>query len=243
MGAQDTAAQCSAQGATARAWTVDVGEAGQITAAVADFVREWGAPDGLVNNAGIFPRSRALDMQLAEWERVLRVNLTGTFLCAQAVAAHMKAAGRGVIVNTASGRALGGAANGAHYASTKGGILALMALIRHTLKDRKKIRRMALLLGLIGASLFYGDSMITPAISVMSAIEGLSVINPAADQIVLPAAILILTVLFAIQRKGTDMRAANAEQRITEHVNTYAKRVEGLPFVEKRPDLIDTITF
>jgi NAD(P)-dependent dehydrogenase (short-subunit alcohol dehydrogenase family) len=124
-GVQDTAAQCCAQGATARAWTVDVGDAGQITAAVADFVREWGAPDGLVNNAGIFPRARVLDMQLAEWERVLRINLTGTFLCAQAVGAHMKAAGRGAIVNTASGRALAGAANGAHYAATKGGILAL----------------------------------------------------------------------------------------------------------------------
>jgi NAD(P)-dependent dehydrogenase (short-subunit alcohol dehydrogenase family) len=124
-GVKDTAAQCCARGATARAWTVDVSDAGQIASAVADFVREWGPPDGLVNNAGIFPRARALDMQLAEWERVLRVNLTGTFVCAQAVAAHMKAVGRGVIVNTASGRALGGAANGAHYASTKGGIIAL----------------------------------------------------------------------------------------------------------------------
>lgn len=124
-GVQDTATRCSAQGATARAWTVDVGDSGQIAAAVADFVREWGPPDGLVNNAGIFPRARALDMQLAEWERVVRVNLTGTFVCAQAVAAHMKAAGRGVIVNTASGRALAGAANGAHYSATKGGIIAL----------------------------------------------------------------------------------------------------------------------
>jgi NAD(P)-dependent dehydrogenase (short-subunit alcohol dehydrogenase family) len=124
-GVKDTAAQCCAQGATARAWTVDVGDAGQIAAAVADFVGEWGAPDGLVNNAGIFPRARALDMQLAEWERVLRVNLTGTFVCAQAVAAHMKVAGRGTIVNTASGRALAGAANGAHYSATKGGIIAL----------------------------------------------------------------------------------------------------------------------
>src|SRR5438270_8645263 len=65
-GAEDTAAQCCAQGATARAWTVDVGEAEQIATAVADFVRDWGAPDALVNNAGIFPRARALDMQLAE---------------------------------------------------------------------------------------------------------------------------------------------------------------------------------
>ena len=105
-GVKETAGQRRAQGAIVRACTVDVGDTGQIATAVADFVREWGEPDGLVNNAGIFPRARALDMQLSEWERVLRVNLTGTFVCAQAVAAYMKAAGRGAIVNTASGRAL-----------------------------------------------------------------------------------------------------------------------------------------
>jgi NAD(P)-dependent dehydrogenase (short-subunit alcohol dehydrogenase family) len=124
-GVRDTARQCQAQGATARAWTVDVGNASEVESAVADFAREWGSPAGLVNNAGIFPRARALEMKLEEWERVLRVNLTGTFICAQAVAARMKESGRGVIVNTASGRALAGAANGAHYAATKGGIIAL----------------------------------------------------------------------------------------------------------------------
>jgi NAD(P)-dependent dehydrogenase (short-subunit alcohol dehydrogenase family) len=124
-GVEQTAKLCSEKGSTARASIVDVGDAGQIEKAVAAFEREWGAPDGLVNNAGIFPRARALDMKLAEWDRVLRVNLTGTFLCAQAAAARMKEAGGGAIVNTASGRALAGAANGAHYSATKGGILAL----------------------------------------------------------------------------------------------------------------------
>jgi len=124
-GAEQTAKLCRERGAMARAWTVDVGDADQVEAAVAAFQREWGAPDGLVNNAGIFPRARALEMKLSEWERVLRVNLTGTFVCARAVAARMKEAGRGVIVNTASGRALAGAANGAHYSATKAGIIAL----------------------------------------------------------------------------------------------------------------------
>lgn len=124
-GVKETAERCRAQGAIVRACTVDVGDTDQIVTAVADFVREWGEPDGLVNNAGIFPRARALDMQLSEWERVLRVNLTGTFICAQSVATHMKAAGQGAIVNTASGRALAGAANGAHYSATKAGIIAL----------------------------------------------------------------------------------------------------------------------
>lgn len=122
---EETANLCKDQGAVARAYTVDVGDADQIEKAVAAFECEWGKPDGLVNNAGIFPRARALDMKLEEWDRVLRVNLTGTFVTARAVAARMKDGGKGAIVNTASGRALAGAANGAHYSATKGGILAL----------------------------------------------------------------------------------------------------------------------
>lgn len=124
-GVEETAKLCCEKGAAARAWTVDVGDADAIEAAVSAFERAWGKPDGLVNNAGIFPRARALDMKLAEWEEVLRVNLTGTFVTARAVAARMKDLGRGAIVNTASGRALAGAANGAHYAASKGGIIAL----------------------------------------------------------------------------------------------------------------------
>ena len=124
-GVEETAKLCHEKGAAARAWTVDVGDADAIEAAVSAFEQAWGKPDGLVNNAGIFPRARALDMKLAEWEEVLRVNLTGTFVTARAVAARMKDLGRGAIVNTASGRALAGAANGAHYAASKGGIIAL----------------------------------------------------------------------------------------------------------------------
>lgn len=124
-GVEETAKLCHERGAAARAWTVDVGDADAIEAAVSAFERAWGKPDGLVNNAGIFPRARALDMKLAEWEEVLRVNLTGTFVTARTVAARMKDLGRGAIVNTASGRALAGAANGAHYAASKGGIIAL----------------------------------------------------------------------------------------------------------------------
>ncbi len=111
-GAEETAKLCRAAGAVSRAWQVDVGAEDQVEGAVADFEREWGKPDGLVNNAGIFPRAHALDMQLSEWEQVLRVNLTGTFLCARAAARAMKEAGGGAIVNMASGRALAGAANG-----------------------------------------------------------------------------------------------------------------------------------
>jgi NAD(P)-dependent dehydrogenase (short-subunit alcohol dehydrogenase family) len=124
-GAEETARLCREKGARSRAWRVDVGAADQVEAAVAAVEREWGEPDALVNNAGIFPRARALDIELAEWERVLRVNLTGTFICARAVARSMKEIGHGVIVNMASGRALAGAANGAHYSASKGAIIAL----------------------------------------------------------------------------------------------------------------------
>ena len=124
-GVEDTAKLCCQKGAQSRASAIDVSDAGAIEAAVVDFEKEWGKPDGLVNNAGIFPRARALDIKLSEWDQVLRVNLTGTFATARAVAARMKEVGRGAIVNTASGRALAGAANGAHYAASKGGIIAL----------------------------------------------------------------------------------------------------------------------
>ena len=122
---EETAQLCRARGASAHARKVDVGAMAQVEAALAEFAEQWGAPGGLVSNAGIFPRARALDMELSEWEQVLRVNLTGTFLCARAAARLMKDAGGGAIVNMASGRALAGAARGAHYSATKGGIIAL----------------------------------------------------------------------------------------------------------------------
>jgi NAD(P)-dependent dehydrogenase (short-subunit alcohol dehydrogenase family) len=124
-GVRQTAQLCCELGATARATTVDIGDAAQIEAAVATFESDWGLPDALVNNAGIFPRARALEIKLAEWERVLRVNLTGTFVCAQEVGARMQKGGHGAIVNMASGRAIAGAANGAHYSATKAAIIAL----------------------------------------------------------------------------------------------------------------------
>jgi NAD(P)-dependent dehydrogenase (short-subunit alcohol dehydrogenase family) len=124
-GAEKTAWACAEQGAIAREYRVDVSVPEEVEAAAAAFEDAWGAPDALVNNAGIYPRAHALDMDVAEWERVLRVNLSGTFHCACAVARRMKEAGGGAIVNMASGRALAGAAKGAHYSASKGGIIAL----------------------------------------------------------------------------------------------------------------------
>jgi KUP system potassium uptake protein len=85
----------------------------------------------------------------------------------------------------------------------EGGILALVALLREKLADRRRLAA-ALFLGMLGAALFYGDSVITPAISVMSAIEGLVVVNPSFEHLVLPLAVVVLTVLFVVQRWGTE---------------------------------------
>jgi KUP system potassium uptake protein len=84
----------------------------------------------------------------------------------------------------------------------EGGIMALIALVQRALGNTRG-RVVLVALGLFGASLFYGDGMITPAISVLSAVEGLSVAAPALDSLVVPIALVVLTLLFAIQRFGT----------------------------------------
>jgi KUP system potassium uptake protein len=85
----------------------------------------------------------------------------------------------------------------------EGGIMALAALIRRRLRSRARLVAVAMLLGVIGASLFFGDSVITPAISVLSAVEGLDVVSPGIHDAVLPIGAAILIVLFMVQRFGT----------------------------------------
>ncbi|MGN6522472.1 MAG: KUP/HAK/KT family potassium transporter, partial [Actinomycetes bacterium] len=86
----------------------------------------------------------------------------------------------------------------------EGGVMALTALVRRVM-HRPVVGRAGpvLILGVLGASLFYGDSLITPAISVLSAVEGLNVAAPALSHLVVPLAVVILTGLFAVQRFGT----------------------------------------
>ncbi len=85
----------------------------------------------------------------------------------------------------------------------EGGIMALIALIQRGVRLRRRSAKAALVaLGIFGASLFYGDGMITPAISVLSAVEGLEVAAPSLKHLVVPITLVILTVLFAVQRYG-----------------------------------------
>jgi KUP system potassium uptake protein len=85
----------------------------------------------------------------------------------------------------------------------EGGSLALLALINRTIGGKKKWATGIVMLGVFATALFYGDSMITPAISVLSAVEGLSTVNARLAPFVIPIAVIILVGLFAIQSRGT----------------------------------------
>lgn len=107
------------------ATTCDVAEESDVERLMSEAERTLGPIDVLLNNAGIAHKDAFLDMDVAEWDRTLRVNLRGMFLVAQAVARRMVARGAGVIVNMASTNALGGEENFAHYNASKGGVLQL----------------------------------------------------------------------------------------------------------------------
>lgn len=85
----------------------------------------------------------------------------------------------------------------------EGGALALTALASSATAHKPRLQALILMLGLFGATLFYGDSLITPAISVLGAVEGLEIITPSLEPVVIPAALMILGGLFALQRQGT----------------------------------------
>jgi len=85
----------------------------------------------------------------------------------------------------------------------EGGLIAMMALAIAAVSTRPRLRRRLLLVGMFGTAVFYGDAIITPAISVLSAVEGLEVAAPALGDFVVPVTVLVLTLLFAVQRLGT----------------------------------------
>jgi KUP system potassium uptake protein len=85
----------------------------------------------------------------------------------------------------------------------EGGIMALIAVVQRAVPANTRIGWLLAVLGIFGASLFYGDGIITPAISVLSAVEGIEVATPAMKPLVEPIALIVLIVLFAIQRHGT----------------------------------------
>ncbi|MFY8102482.1 MAG: potassium transporter Kup [Ramlibacter sp.] len=85
----------------------------------------------------------------------------------------------------------------------EGGLVAMLALASQAVKDQPRLRGVLLVVGVFGTSLFYGDGVITPAISVLSAVEGLEVVSPEFKRWVIPLTLVILFALFAVQKRGT----------------------------------------
>src|SRR4029434_9844388 len=85
----------------------------------------------------------------------------------------------------------------------EGGILALLALALRPVHNEPRLKWTVISIGIFGAAMFYGDSMITPAISVLSAVEGVKVIEPGLEELIVPLTAVIIVVLFAVQRRGT----------------------------------------
>jgi len=85
----------------------------------------------------------------------------------------------------------------------EGGVFALTALLLRKIKKNSKLRFVIIILGTIGAALFFGDSLITPAISVLSAVEGLKVVSPALGKYVIYISLILVSILFAVEKFGT----------------------------------------
>ncbi len=120
-----TAALCREAGAETGFLHCDMGAADDIKAAAAAVLERFGPVYAVINNAGIHPRAPSIEVPLEMWNRTLAVNLTGSFLTAQAFAPAMVEAGRGAIINFASGRAIEGAPMGIHYAASKAALIAM----------------------------------------------------------------------------------------------------------------------
>ncbi len=85
----------------------------------------------------------------------------------------------------------------------EGGMMALIALALHEAQDKPKRAKWIMFAGILGTAMFYGDGMVTPAISVLGAVEGLQVVAPQFNSVVIPISIAILTGLFVFQKHGT----------------------------------------
>ncbi|HEU4341972.1 MAG TPA: SDR family NAD(P)-dependent oxidoreductase [Candidatus Binatia bacterium] len=122
--AEKTAAEIRDNGGAATAIQTDVGSKQSVNEMVNGTLRQHGRIDFLLNGAGVLTRAAVVDMPEEDWDRVLGINLKGTFLCCQAVAQHMILRKEGRIISIASGRGVAGQARAAHYAASKAGVIA-----------------------------------------------------------------------------------------------------------------------
>ncbi len=122
----------------------------------------------------------------------------------------------------------------------EGGVMALAALVRRTLGGSGRRTAVLMALGVFGACLFYGDSLITPAISVLSAVEGIKVAAPSLAGAVLPVAVVIVAVLFAVQRWGTHRVGRLFGPVMVVWFAVLA--VLGLPQIVRHPDILKALS-
>jgi NAD(P)-dependent dehydrogenase (short-subunit alcohol dehydrogenase family) len=123
--AKQAAQQITEAGGRALAVAADVADAAQVDQAFGQVTGEFGRMDVLYNNAGVNSSGSVIDATEQDWDRCLAVNAKGTFLCSQAAARAMVAAGRGSIINQGSVAAVVGIANFASYCASKGAVVAL----------------------------------------------------------------------------------------------------------------------
>ena len=126
--AEAVAKEISEDGGAGLAVRVDVADESSVGAMVDTVVEAYGRVDVLINNASIFSALEKVpfdQIPVAQWEQVLRVNVTGSFLCAKAVAAHMRAAGFGRIVNVSSDAVTRGTVNYLHYVTSKSAVIGM----------------------------------------------------------------------------------------------------------------------
>ncbi len=114
----------------------DVADEQQVRTMVETVHNAFGRIDILVNNAGIFTQALVEDLAVADWDRVINVNLRGTFLCTHYVLPHMLAQGGGRIINIASQLGYLGGREVAHYSASKGGVIAFTKSLARELSTR-----------------------------------------------------------------------------------------------------------
>lgn len=139
----DTLAQIEAKGVRGLAFPLDLCEPGHVKDRVEQVIEQFGRVDILVNNAGVWFSTPFLEISRDEWDLELTVNLTGPFLCAQAVAPHMLERKEGVIINITDLSAFQTWPNYAHHEASKAGLVALTKVMAAELAPHIRVNAIA----------------------------------------------------------------------------------------------------